>query len=301
MRLERWTFGAAVTCAALATALPAAAQETILLRFRPAVGHSMQTLWWFDVTSTISSGRVGDDDLTMETNGVQSLTVRVIGADGDRRTLEVTRDSIRVRTRPLEGTWRAWADTGGARPRARLTVDERLRGVDFQVANADSLTTAQIGALRAFSTGFEFTFPEQAVAVGQVWAADIVIPLDEPTGVEGEPGVSLWLSRVGEIVARSTLTLDSLVDRGTDTLAFLQVQGTLLPTTVASAAEATEGRARLTGAVAGRLIWSTGWHAFVSGAVRLRVRMVAFAGSPDTEVPSFTMNVDTSSRFQVRR
>jgi len=293
-------FGAAVTCAALATAPPAAAQETILLRFRPAVGHAMQTLWWFDVTSTISGGRA-DDDLTMETNGVQSLTLRVIGVDGERRTLEVTRDSMRVRTRPLEGTWRASADTGGARPRARLTVDERLRELDFQVANADSLTSAQIGAMRAFSTGFEFAFPEQAVMVGQVWAADIVIPLDKPTGVEGEPGVSLWLSRVGEIVARSTLTLDSLVDRGTDTLAFLQVQGTLLPTTVASAAEATEGRARLTGAVAGRLIWSTGWHAFVSGAVRLQVRMVTFAGPPDSEIPDFTLDVDVSSRFQVRR
>jgi len=127
------------------------------------------------------------------------------------------------------------------------------------------------------------------------------IPLDEPTGVEGEPGVSVWLSRVGDIVARSTLALDSLVDRGADTLAFLRVQGTLLPTTVASAAEAAEGRARLTGGFGGRLIWSTGWDAFVSGAVRLRVRMVTFAGPPNTEVPDFTLDVDASSRFQVRR
>jgi len=166
MRPETWMFGvAAVTCAALAATRPVAAQETILLRFRPAVGHAMQTLWWFDVTSTVSSGRARDDDLTMETSGVQSLTLRVIGADGERRTLEVTRDSMRVRMRPVEGTWRALTDTGGPRPRARLTVDERLRGLGFQVENADSLTSAQIGAMRAFSTGFEFAFPEQTVAV----------------------------------------------------------------------------------------------------------------------------------------
>jgi len=277
------------------------AQQSIRLRYTPTVGQWLQTLRWFDVTSTISEGPGGEDSLTIQSTGVRSLSHRVMDVQDNRHVLEVTRDSTRVRTRPEGGVWAVRADTGGSQDRARVIVDDRMRVLDAQLLTEEMAGHATLESFRAFSTGLEFTLPEQSVAVGQEWASDVVLPFDEPTGIEEEPGVSTWLRRVGDIVARSTFTLDSLVDRGTDTLAFLHVQGTFLPTTISSAAEAAEGRARIAGAFGGRMIWSTGWNTFVSGAIRTQVHMATFVGMPQDEAPGLTVSVDVSSRFQVRR
>ncbi len=277
------------------------AQQTISLRYAPQVGQYAQTVWWFDVTGTVNDARPGSVNWAVETTGLRSLTHRVTEVDGDRRVLEVTRDSVRVRTRPIDGVWTSVTDTGGRRPRARLVLDERLRVITVQALESDTETQAAPDGFRAFATGFELALPDRPVSVGQRWAADIVLRLDEPTGFEEEPGVSTWLHRVGDLVVRSTFTLDSLVDRGADTLAFLQVQGTFLPTTIASAVEAAEGRARVSGAFAARMIWSTGWNAFVSGAMRSQVLMATFVGTPQNEAPELSLTLVTSNRFQVRR
>jgi hypothetical protein len=175
-----------------------------------------------------------------------------------------------------------------------------MRVLDVERLAGEAMGPARLVPFRAFSTGMEFALPEPPVDVGQSWVSDVVLPLHEPSGIEGEVEVSPWLQRVGDLVARSTFTLDSLVDRGTDTLAFLRVQGTFLPMTIASAVEAAEGRARVGGSLAGRMIWSTGWSAFVSGAVRTRVSVATFLGAPQDESPGVSATVDVTSRFQVR-
>jgi len=299
MRRSHRVVWAVAACIVLGGPRALDAQQSIRLRYTPTVGQWVQTLWWFDVTSTISEGTSGEDGLTIESAGIRSLSHRVIEVQGDRRVLEITRDSMRLRTRPVNGVWVVLADTGSSQ-RVRLTLDDRMRVLDVQLLTEGTAGHTQLEMFRAFSTGLEFALPEQPVGVGQTWASDVVLPFDDPTGIEEEPGVSTWLRRVGEMVARSTFTLDSLVDRGADTLAFLRVQGTFLPTTIASAAEAAEGRARISGAFGGRMIWSTGWNAFVSGALRTQVHMATFVGTPQDEAPGLSVSVDVSSRFQVR-
>jgi hypothetical protein len=252
-----------------------------------------------DVTSTIREASA-EGDVTVEASTILSMTHQVVDGQDGRRVLEITRDSSRVRTRPAEGTWVLQEDSGATLTKVRLTIDERMRVLDLQPLTNEPADLVQLATFRAFSTGLEFALPEHPVSRGESWISDIVIPFDDPTGVEEEPGVSTWIGRIGDLIARSTFTLDSLAARGSDTLAFLQLQGTFMPTTISSAAEVAEGRARVSGALSGRLIWSTGWSAFVSGALRSHVRMVTFVGVPGDETPGLSLSVDASSRFQVR-
>jgi hypothetical protein len=104
-----------------------------------------------------------------------------------------------------------------------------------------------------------------------------------------------------EVLARSTITLDSLVVRPTDTLAYLRVQGSFLP------AGPTEGEvgdamlAGITGAFGGSYIWSTGWNAFVSGALRTRATLTMERSEEiEQTVLEVTLSIDHSTRFQVR-
>jgi hypothetical protein len=300
MRLDRLLMWVVAASAALGGPQVLDAQS-IRMRYEPAVGQRILTLWWFDVTSTVSEGTDGVDDLIVESTGTRSLSHRVIDVRSDQRVLEIRRDSMSVRTKLESGAWVVSADSSGAQTGVRLTMDDRMRVLDVEGLSEGATGYAQLIAFRAFSTGMEFTLPEQSVDVDQTWASDVVLPLHEPTGIEEEPEVSMWLQRVGDLVARGTFTLDSLVDRGTDTLAFLRVHGTFLPTTIASAAEAAEGRARISGSFAGRIIWSTGWSAFVSGGLRTQVHMATFVGTPQDEAPGLSATVDVSSRFQVRR
>jgi hypothetical protein len=275
------------------------AQESMQLRYRPSPGAVVHTLWWFDVTSSLADGR--GDDLTIEASGLRSMTQRVVDAAGNRRIVEVTRDSLRLRRRPAGGLWTVIADSGQSQATARLEVDDRLRVQRFELLAPNETGSARTGTLRAFAAGFELSFPDEPQAPGATWTADVVIPFDEPIGIEEEPGIAAWLAQASDIVARSTVTLDSIVVRSTDTLAYLQVRGTFLPTTLASAGEVAAGRARLGGAFGGRLIWSTGWQAFVAGALRYQVRMSTFSGRPEAEVPRLVLDADISTRFQVRR
>jgi hypothetical protein len=278
----------------------AAAQESILLRYNPQPGAWVRQIWWSEVTSTILDEGGGKGDLSVEAVGVQSITSRVLEIDDNRRVLEVTRDSLRARVRQFGGIWRTSADTSGPKPSAQLVVDDRLRVTDLRAPAGVSLSRRHRETLRAFAAGFELALPEQPITVGQTWSADVIYPIDEPLGVEDEPDIATWFSRWDDIVARSTFQLDSLVPRGTDTLAYLRVQGRFVPATIAPPAELSAGRARLDGTFGGTLIWSTSWNAFVSGAVRSLVGMTAFQGPPEQERPAFTLRLDIISRLQVR-
>ena len=288
-----------VTCVLSAsTVLGAESQQTIQLRYRPSTGPAVHTLWRYEATSTI---RDGEDALTIEAAGLRSLTHRVLDVTDSLRLVEVTRDSVRLRRRPRGGVWTMVPDSGLSRATARLAVDDRLRVQRLELRSAQPGRASPTGTLRAFAAGLELAFPEEPQTPGATWTADVVVPLNEPIGLEQELGVSSWVEQAVDIVARSTLTLDSIVVRGTDTLVYLEVRGSLLPTMLASAPEASVGRARLSGGLAGRLIWSTGWQTFVSGALRVQMRVTTFAGIPQDEVAGLTLEADITTRFQVRR
>lgn len=290
-----------LTCLVVAGPAAPSAQESIRLRYTPSAGERVQTVSWFEVSSRVTESGGTRDVFWIESAGLRGLSHRVIEAQGQQRVLEVVWDSMRVRTRPQDGAWTVTVDTMGPRTLARLTLDDRMRVTAAQLRAEGVAGVARLATLRTFASGLEFALPEDRVVVGQQWMSDVVLPFDLPTGLEQDPQIGPWLPQIVDILARSTFTLDSLVDRGADTLAFLSVHGSFLPMAIASVESLAAGRARVNGAFGGQLIWSTGWSAFVSGALRTRLRMATFVGTPRDEVQQLSLHVDGTRRFQVRR
>lgn len=282
--------------AALAGAPPTAGAQTVALRFRPPVGLEAQLLWQIEVRSTLTEG----SDVPVaeaEADGTRRLSYRVTGAGESGRRIRVERDAVRYEWRSSP---RDWTDAAGAAEpavAADLLIDRRLR-----VSMADGPAGARERAeLSAFAGGFEAPLPEEPVGAGDSWTADVVMPLAEPTGFEAEPELGRWLARVDAMIARATFAVDSLVDRGSDTLVYLRVRGTFLPASLVAALEAAEGRSRVDGGFTGQLIWSTGWHMYVSGALRRSLRLQVLRGLPPDEEVTYGMTSDTSLRFRIRR
>jgi hypothetical protein len=307
MHPERlWT--GTVTLALLLALVPrGAAQQSVTLRYEPTVGQQAHTLWWVETAATIRDVVESADSIALEIRGQQSITHRVLSVEGRVRTLEVTFDSARPRMRPAGGAWSA-ADLPIAGSAVGLRVDDRYRVLAVDTAFRDSVPDAAQRALRGFATRFEFAFPEEPVTVGAPWTADVVYPLVKPAGLDNEPVLAGRVAELSELVARTTFVLDSLVDRGVDSLAFLTVQGSFVPETVAAAPETGVGETTtIRGAFAGSLVWSTGWDAFVTGAVRTRAtftmveRSTSEAGEPEVGPSGIILTLDTTSRFQVRR
>jgi hypothetical protein len=304
---ERWWTGTTVLALSLALSPPGAAQQSVLLRYHPTTGQRAHTLWWLETSATIRDAAQSGDSISLEIRGQQSITHRVVAIEGAVRTLHVVFDSARPRMRPAGGMWSA-ADLPIAGSSVTLRVDDRYRVLAVDTAFRDSVSGVAQRALRSFATGFEFAFPEGPVTVGEPWSADVVYFLLRPAGLDNEPVLTGRVEDSRELVARTTFVLDSLVDRGADSLAYLTVQGSFVPETVAAAPETGAGQTTtIRGAFAGALVWSTGWDAFVTGAMRTRTtltmveRSTSEAGEPEVGPSGIILTLDTTGRFQVRR
>lgn len=290
MRPECLLLVGAVAC------LPYTVQaQVVALRFAPDPGLEVHTVWYFDVESTLEERDV--PVLTAEGAGARSLTYRVVEHGPGISVVEVTADSLRFRWHPDRAPWSTLADTGGVRPMAQIRVDDRLRA---QQSRTGQYPPRLRTALLAFAGGFEAPLPEEAVRAGSEWTSDALLPWVEPTGLEDEPELGEWIARAGPMIARATFVVDSVVDRGRDTLAYVRFDGPFLPATMAPAAEAAAGSARVTGAAAGTFIWSTGWRTWVSGSLAYSIRMTVRKGVPDNEAPAYVVRSDVRSRMQVR-
>jgi len=69
-----------------------------------------------------------------------------------------------------------------------------------------------------------------------------------------------------DLLAQGTVRFDSIVPRATDTLAFVSLSATLVPSTVENAFSGPRGDlpVNLSGSINGLYIWSTGWHTWVA-------------------------------------
>lgn len=282
-----------------------AVQQSMLLRYQPRVGRIVRTVAWTDVAMTIGDLPVGEaappgDTLRLDVELLQGVTERVLERRGTAYVVQRTLDSVRTRMRAMGGAWRDVEGDSAVRPVARLLLTERLQIEDFTLTAGDT-TAPAVEWLRNPAGTFELSFPEEPVTVGQSWTTDLVFPLT--TAVEfAEIGTDV--AEGAELVAQVTATLDSVVPRTTDTLAYVRVAGSFLPLTVSEAAEIAVGIMTIRGAFASTLIWSSGWAAWVSGAARARVTMRMESAATDVAgepVPGgFELRMDMRSRFQVR-
>ncbi len=275
----------------------ASSQRAIQLRYDPPASAMVQAVWRHSATRSVTTPPRGMTVRVIEATEVTSVTQRIVERENNRIVVDVTIDSTSLQVRSGGGTWEpARAPVG--RASARIVVDDRLR-LD-SLSGGTSEGDLVRGRLRAFASGFEFPLPDGLVAAGDSWVETVIDPLVAVVGVDVEPDAARWLAQAGAMIARSTFTVDSLVDRGVDTLAYLQVSGSFLPTTLTAPVETAQGHARIDGGFGARLIWSTAWHTFVSGTVQRRVRLRVYVGTPEQEREVHTTTTEIAGRFRVQ-
>lgn len=293
------------TVAALTvTASAVQAQQSLQLRYRPQVGSRLHTLVWSEGTLAFGEGTAGQplaDSVLIEVSGLESLTQIARGREGDNYLVEVRLDSARTRMRPEGGAWKFVGDSVFSAT-AMFVFDDRLRVQAVRDLEGDSVPTTLIRDLRSVMPGFEATLPGPAVTAGESWSSDIVFPLAELVALDQED-LPAGVAPGTEFVVRATYTLDSLVVRSTDTLGFVSVQGQFMPMTVsaADAAGTAPGNMQVSGAFGGRLIWSTGWSGYVSGAVRTRANMALQVDPEVVGAAGVILRLDVIQRFQIRQ
>ena len=254
-----------ITCAlvALSFAAPATAQQ-IDFRYRPRAGTAVRTLTEERTVTTLFGFPMVPDGASFETERRVNATQFVLAVlDGGRR-VEVEIDSVRARRRAADGVWVTLTDTTAVGKPARATLNERFAVTGIETAGQTDAEVLRM--MGAGLIGFGFSFPSEPVAAGTTFP--IGGRLNYQVRLTDEGGIPVRETLAGDLV----LTLDSVVDAGSDRLAYLRFAGTFDPRISASESESGSMTATYSGGFAGRLIWSSGWNAFVSVAARVRVQ-----------------------------
>lgn len=207
-----------------------------------------------------------------------------LSATDDDFSVHLALDSVRLRRRDGATSWQEFAATPRDSQWVQLTLDRRLRV--RRVVRPASLV--ERGVLDQLLVGIPgLTLPDRPVQPGDRWGAVVTIPWDAPGGDTD------LASERPVLLARSTVTVDSLVPRVQDTLAFLSVGGPIEPET----STAPDGvRVVYGGRVTGTVVWSSGWRGVVSVAVRYE--MVADETGASGR-PSRRLEIETTVRHAV--
>jgi len=241
------------------------ARAQMPVRFTPPPGtvlHSVFSARASLVLRDVTGGVVAPDSLMAEYTAIGAVGRKIVEVRGSERVMDVRLDSLRTRAR-LEG--QAWKDVtlgDSARTTIRVTVDDRLRFGPVPAGEQAS----QIGLVRAFGW-MALEFPEEPVGPSGRWT------------VRGSARLPAELASLHRVVMPESLetvlsvVLDSVTVRQADTLLFLSFQGSMGPATVAGMDAGDSATVALAGAQAGSLIWSSGWQAFVGGAIQTKVRV----------------------------
>lgn len=256
---------AAVAVVLLGVSLaPLAAQATYVFRYAPPAGAAVRTLTEVRTVTTFTGFPALPDGATLEEERRMHAHHLVQAEEDGAWVVAATIDSIWSRRRLEEGQWRDVPDSAlvGRPAVARLSSQFAVAGFRT-AAPTDGEVFRPVGAMVA---GLDFAFPGEPVAVGQTFSTGGRIHLRVRAAPES--GVAVDETVFGDLA----LTLDSVVvHAGDDTLAYLRFGGALTPRTASQQGESGATAGSFTGAFAGRLVWSRGWNAFVSGVARVRV------------------------------
>lgn len=294
----RW--GAVPVTAFLLGGLPGtgAAQDGMLLRYRPSLGTVVHTVTWIDMTVTIGQSapdQVGPESLTIEVSELESLTETVRPSRAGGHAVEVTFDSVRTRVRPRGGAWQAVTDTMATPVTATMLLDERRQMSALTLMDPAAVRQSNARRLRSFVQRMTLALPEEPVAVDAQWTADVSFPVDASEALaEMIPMPAL------DLRGWASISLDSVVDTTVDMLAYLRFNGVLAPPGSSGGLEAALRITDFTASFAGVYVWSTGWNAYVSGATRLLLGMTLLRGTQAGVLEGMAVGVDALYRYQVR-
>lgn len=247
----------------LLAARPVLAQQHAVLRFQPELGRMARTLTEIRTATTLVGFPAAPDGAVFTEETWISATQRVMTISKEGALVEVVVDSIRGRVRLAADPWRDAADTAVIGRPAQAVLSPRFHIVGIRSSGETDGEVLQ--TLGAYATGLNFAFPEAPVIAGETFATGDRLRVRVRTA----DATGLVIDEV--VFGDLALTLDSVVGAGSAQLGYLHFQGPLTPRTGAAASEGGDVVTELSGAFAGRLVWSAQWGAFVSGALRVRV------------------------------
>lgn len=269
----------------LALALPCAAEpaaaQAVRFVYAPQLGQLTRTVTESRTTTTLVGFPSVPDGAVVESEVAISASQRVVRFEDERVVLDVVVDSVRGRQRLDGGRWVDVAEGVLVGQVARAVVSPRFGIVGLRSSNPTDADVLQ--TLGAFAAGLGFSFPDTAVTVGTTFATGGRLR----ARVRTEAGTGLALDEV--VFGDLALTLDSVAGAGPNQVSYLTLRGEFAPRVAAEGGESGDVVTTLSGAFAGRLAWSAGWGAFVSGALRLRVTgEIRFAGARGTQTARAT-------------
>lgn len=266
----------------LAAAIGAAtghAQTAGLPRYAPELGRMVRTLTELRTTATLVGFPAVPDGATTTTETWLSATQRVTAFEREQAIVDVTMDSVRGRTRVGTEPWVDRADTQLVGRTAQAVVSPHFGIVGIRSSHPTDADVLQ--PLGAFVAGLGFAFPDSVVPLGTPFPTGGRFRVRVQTGPE--TGLPFDDVAVGDLA----LVLDSVTAGAGDELSYFTFRGSFPARTAAAASESGDVVTTLSGAFAGRLVWSAAWNAFVSAAVRVRVdgliRMMGPAGADEAQ------------------
>lgn len=263
------------------------AQDSVRLRFEPLYGERVHRVFQRHTRMTTSEP-VGAGGVmrtrvreTAQLGGMSQLALR--GPAG-RLVVHLRLDSLRTLVRDDEGPWREYRLSGGDTAWIQLRMDERLRVLGRHAGGDRPGSAMLVQSLTAIPS---LVLPREWVRPGDSWNSELVFPIGEP----GDRAPNTTLS------SQAAVLIDSVMPRARDTLAFLSVTGTFTPLPLT----ATDGTPlRVSGGLAGTVVWSTGWRAFVSATTRIRVQIGAVGDEGSEDATGARVMFERTIREQVR-
>ena len=286
-------FAAALGGAGAVGVTVASDQGTFRLRYRPAVGAVLPR-----VTETITHLVFVNlpslpDSTPVEVSTRTMVTHRVRDSGTGPTSVDVSYDSAQTRVRVAGGAPDNVPLAGVQRRSVQFRLDERMQVSTMALDDGSTVDSSFAWALLGYDGGIHIVLPEEPVAPGATWSS--------PTRFAIGPalGASVGFTAVELLTGTRTLLLDSLVARGADTLAYLTTEGTIGPDAVGVRDDRDFGTASFRGRLAGRLVWSTSWHGFVSGVLSGSMRGTLTVPRLDNPIDA-TLVVRVSAWHQVR-
>jgi hypothetical protein len=249
--------------ALLGAAWPAAAQPRVVLRYQPDLGRLVRTLTEVRTTMTLVGFPAVPDGAAFETELRIGASQRVLALGPDGAVVAVTVDSAWGRARAGTEPWVDRAETSLAGRTAEAVLSPRFGTVGIRTSGAADAEILLL--LGGGAAGLGFAFPEGPLAPGESFETGGRIR----TRVRTDAATGIAVDEV--VFGDLALTLDSIGIQGDDTLSYFHFRGAFAPRTAAAPGEAGDVVTSLSGAYAGRFVWSARWAAFVSGALRMRV------------------------------
>ena len=263
------------------------AQGQMLLRYDPPPDVPVHVLFQTVTRMETSEGRV------IETADLGSMCSIALELEDGGTVVHMTYDSVRARVRSGGNDWREFPVLGADSVWLQVKVDDLM---NISAVTEGAPVPAVTGLLDILTGISDLTLPEKPMSIGDVWMVDSRLPARITATVPRSVG------RIPSMTFSTQISFDSVVQRTQDTLGYFSVTGDIMPSSAADLrALGAEGLA-ISSELDGQLIWSSGWHRWVSGANRVTMTISKANGTlaPTIErtEPELTMSVTT--RFSAR-